>query len=74
MRTTLVLLVLLAVALGFVLGRRFAPMPTLVICDSVWPDPITDPRDPYLRHVIPAGDCVLGPSVHGSPVEVRFID
>ena len=43
----------------------------VVVCDSVSPHSVQDPRDPYLREVVVG--CTLG-DVNGPEVEVRFID
>lgn len=64
-----------AVVLGFtgaVLALRTSPASAaVVVCDSVELQPVSDPRDPYLRAV--AQGCTAG-DVSGPAVEVRFID
>jgi hypothetical protein len=83
--SSLVLLLVMFGALAYVAGHKpvaaAAPTgPIIVTCDSVEPTPATDPRDPYLRYVIPADKlapaCVLGESFGpgAKAVEIRFID
>lgn len=70
-------LVLLLIAAAFLLGYTHgyetatAAIPSVVVCDSTEPQPITDPRDPFLRYVVP--NCTLG-NVYGGRVDVHFID
>lgn len=54
-----------------VLWLLFHPKTAMVVvCDSIVPEAVSDPTDPYLRAV---AHCTLG-DVNGVPVEVKFID
>jgi hypothetical protein len=84
--SSLALLLVMFGAVAYVAGHKpvataAAAGPIIVTCDSVEPVAAKDPRDPYLRYVIPAdvdgvAPCVLGDKFgpDAKPVEIRFID
>jgi hypothetical protein len=64
-------LVVTAGLTGYEAGRQAQPTVARVVCDSTAPEPVTDPRNPFLREVIQG--CTLN-DVNGAPVDVELID